>query len=679
MNRNIVLLAALLVLVACESRKPVVSSPDGNITVAFFLEEGIPSYSVDVDGQPFILPSLLGLVTREQDLSGEFKLKRIKHSEYAGTWQQPWGENKTMEDRHREMMVSLVHASGTPVDIRFRVFDDGLGFRYEVHSQQDTLTVLDERTEFSFAQDATTWSIPGDFNSYEHEYRVLPLSQLKDANTPVTLRWENGLHASVHEAALYDFPEMVLAQESGTAFKASLAPYRQEGRRRRGQADASSEPVVRAYVPGEFQTAWRTIQIARSAVGLVNSSLILNLNEPSKIEDTSWIKPIKYIGVWWSLHLGIENWGGEHHGATTERALQYVDFAAANNIQGVLFEGWNDAWDGSNAVPEFDFTRPAPDFDVKKVTEYAREKGILYITHNETGGNVARFEEQLERSLDWEQKLGIHGLKTGYAGGGLYGGYPRHGQVGVKHFQHVVEEAAKRQIMVDGHEVIKATGIRRTWPNFMTRECAKGMEYNGWSKGNAPSHHETLPYTRLLGGPMDYTPGVFDVLYRNIAGRPQVRTWGMPGTKCRVNTTLVKQIANWVVLYSPMQMACDLIENYDGHPAFQFFRDFEADCDESHALQGEVGEYISIVRRAGDRYFYGATTNEAGRTLTEPLTFLPEGVTYKAIIYADASDAHWETNPYAYEIREQLVTRSDTLTVHLAPGGGQAITFHRAD
>jgi alpha-glucosidase len=375
------------------------------------------------------------------------------------------------------------------------------------------------------------------------------------------------------------------------------------------------------------------------------------------------------------MHLGIESWGGAHHGATTETALRYIDFAAANNIQGVLFEGWNDAWRGSDALPDFDFTRAAPDFDVERVVAYAREKGIEYISHNETGGNFRRFEAQLERSLDWAQALGIHALKTGYAGGGLYGGIARHSQTGVRHFQKVIEEAAKRQIMVDAHEVIKPSGLRRTWPNFMTRECARGMEYNGWSAGNPPSHHEILPYTRLLAGPMDYTPGVFDVLYRQIQGRPQVRSWGQPGTECRVNTTLAKQIANWVVLYSPMQMACDLPDNYEGHPAFQFFRDFEADCDASEALQGEVGEYIAVVRRAGDRFFYGATTDETPRTLTQPLSFLRPGVTYTATLYADAPDADWQTNPYAYVIEQRTVTSNDTLTLPLAASGGCAISF----
>ena len=667
-------LAALVLLTAACAPKTSVTSPDGRIAVRFGLDEaGIPSYCVDVDGQPFLEPSLLGLLSDDAVLDRGFSLKSSQVRSVQETWHQPWGENKEVEDRHQELVLHLKNDAGVGLDLEFRVFDDGLGFRYRYAVPQDTLRIVRERTQFAFASDATSWSIPGDFNSYEHLYRKMPLSELKDANTPLTLKFSDSLYAAVHEAAIVDFPEMVLLREEGLTYHAALAPMKQV-RRRRG-APMEESPEVKAVVPGNFSTPWRSVQITRSAVGLVNSSLVLNLNEPCAIDDVSWIKPMKYIGVWWSLHLGVESWGGEGHGATTENAMRYIDFAAANNIQGVLFEGWNDAWRNSDALPDFDFTRAAPDYDVEKVAAYAREKGIYLITHNETGGNYLRFEEQLERALDWDASLGIHAMKTGYAGGGLAGGAPRHSQTGVRHFQKVVEEAAKRQIMVDGHEVIKASGLRRTWPNFMTRECVRGMEYNGWGPGNPPSHTVTLPYTRLLGGPVDYTPGVFDILYTCTEGRPQLRTWGRPATECREHTTLAKQIANWVVLYSPMQMACDLLENYEGHPAFQFFRDFEADCDASEALQGEVGEWISIVRRAGDRFFLGATTDESARVIEQPLTFLKPGVRYTATIYGDAPDTDLETNPTAYAITRQTVTSDDVLTLTLAGGGGAAVSF----
>ena len=657
------LFAACALLVWACTPKTSVTSPDGRIAVRFDLtEEGVPSYSVEVDGRAVLQPSEMGLVSEEAKLDQGFVLKSSKVRKHQETWHQPWGENKDVVDNHRELALKLKNDAGVSLEVVFRVFDDGIGFRYAYDVSMDTVRVVGERTHFAFAADAESWSIPGDFNSYEHLYRKMPLSELVDANTPLTLKFDDGLYASVHEAALVDFPEMVLRRDRGLTFQAALAPM-----------TASSN--LAAIVPGRFQTPWRTVQIAHSAVGLINSSLILNLNEPCALSDVSWIKPMKYIGVWWSLHLGTESWGGEGHGATTEQALRDIDFAAANNIQGVLFEGWNDAWRGSDALPNFDFTKAAPDYDVEIVAAYAREKGIYLISHNETGGNFRRFEEQLDRSLDWAQSLGIHALKTGYAGGGLYDGVFRHGQIGVRHFQKVIEAAAEREIMVDGHEVIKPTGLRRTWPNFMTRECVRGMEYNGWGPGNPPSHTVILPYTRLLGGPVDYTPGVFDIKYESVKGKPQLRGWGLPSTECSEHTTLAKQLANWVILYSPMQMACDLLENYEGHPAFQFFRDFDADCDASEALQGEVGEWLVLVRRAGDRFFLGAATDESARTIDQSLTFLRPGIRYRMTVYADAPDAHWDTNPTAYEIYSSTVTCEDVLSLRLAPGGGAAVSF----
>ena len=673
MNR-LAFFACVLLTWAC-SPKMTVSSPDGSIAVRFALDSsGIPSYQVDVDGKPFLRPSELGLLSEDAVLDRGFSLVSSRVSSHQETWHQPWGENKEVTDRHKELSLRLKNSAGVHLNLVFRVFDDGVGFRYSYQvPEADTLRIIGENTQFAFASDAETWSIPGDFNSYEHLYRKMPLSELRDANTPMTMKFPGGLYAAVHEAAIVDFPEMVLRQETGLAFRASLAPLVQQ-RRRRGQP-VEDRLDVKANVPGTFSTPWRTVQIARSGVGLVNSSLILNLNEPCALDDVSWIRPMKYIGVWWGLHLGIQSWGGDYHGATTEEAIRYIDFAAENNIQGVLFEGWNDAWRGSDALPDFDFTRAAPDYDVERVAEYAQAKGVYLISHNETGGNYKRFEDQLDRSLDWAASLGIHAIKTGYAGNGLYGGAPRHSQTGVRHFQKVIGEAAARQVMVDAHETIKASGLRRTWPNFMTRECVRGMEYNGWGPGNPPSHTVILPYTRLLGGPVDYTPGVFDILYESIQGFPQVRSWGRPGTECREHTTLAKQIANWVVLYSPMQMACDLLENYEGHPAFQFFRDFDADCDASEALQGEVGEWIAVVRRAGDRFFLGATTDETGRTVEQSLGFLRPDVRYTMTVYGDAPDTHWESNPTAYEITSSTVTSADSITLRLAPGGGAAVTF----
>lgn len=663
MKRIPALLITLFLLAACGGTS--VSSPDGTIRLDFSLEEGgVPAYSVTVDGKAFINTSALGVRAGEVSLGEGFSLVSSGREKEDSEWTQPWGENKTVRDRHNELSVLLENAEGVALTLRFRVFDDGFAYRYEYDVPgADTLTIMDEMSHFNFAADAVSWSNPAHFDSYEQAYREMKLSELEDAGTPMTFKREDGLCGSVHEAALVDYPEMCLKKTSGTSFVSILAPL-------------SPKDSIKAVTPGRFNTPWRTVQIAREDVGLVNSSLILNLNEPCVLDDVSWIRPMKYVGVWWGMHLGVNSWGKDsRHGATTEEAIRYIDFAAANNIQAVLFEGWNDAWDVAVAGHRFDFTSPAEDFDFEKVLSYAHEKGVEYIIHHETAGEIAWYEAQLEKDLDFAAAHGIHAVKTGYASWLVDGRY-HHGQYGVRHFAHVTEEAAKRHIMVDAHEPIKETGLRRTWPNFMTREGARGMEWNAWSKGNAPSHHVTLPYTRLLAGPMDYTPGVFDIEYRRIAGNPDVRVWNnVHSSECRVNTTLAKQIANWVILYSPLQMACDLIDNYEGHPAFQFFRDFDADCDESRALQGEIGRFISLYRRCGERYFYGASTDENGRTLTEPLSFLKDGVTYAATIYADAADSDWISNPYAYSITERLVTSADTLSVVLAPGGGQAISF----
>ena len=550
---------------------------------------------------------------------------------------------------------------GVRLTLRFRVFDDGLGFRYEYEAcGADSLRVTDELTEFRFAADGDSWTIPASFDTYELLYRKLPLCELADANTPATFK-VGGLYGSIHEAALYDFPEMTLRKTDGLAFKSDLAPL---------------PDGTKAHVGNKFTTAWRTVQLAPDAVGLINSSLILNLNEPSKIGDTSWIRPMKYVGVWWGMHLGVETWAmDDRHGATTENAKRYIDFAAANNIQGVLFEGWNEGWENWGGSQSFDFTKPYADFDIAEIVRYARERGIEIIGHHETGGNIPDYERQLERAVKWYADLGIHNLKTGYAGG-ISGGNNHHGQYMVRHYQHVVETAAKYRMTVNAHEPIKDCGIRRTWPNMMSREGARGKEWDAWSAGNPPSHEVTLPFTRLLAGPMDFTPGTFDILYENTRNSPRRKLWNCgPEVDMRVNTTLAKQIAEWVIIYSPVQMASDLIENYEGHPAFRFFRDFDADCDWSRALAGEPGEFVAVVRRAGENYFLGAATDEQPRTLSLPLDFLKPGTKYRATIYADGPDADWKTNPTSYTISEREVSAADTLEVAMAPGGGQAVSF----
>ncbi len=649
---------------SCSSKQKEVFSPDGRIRLQFALNDSNRmTYQIEVDSIPFVASSCLGFEAENGiNLHKEFRIVDIDFATQDETWTQPWGENKTIRNHYNEMAVHLSDAAATKLILRFRVFDDGVGFRYEYEvAGADSLLITDELTAFNIAQDGTSWSIPANYDTYELLYRTQPVSRTDNANTPMTFKAGN-VYASIHEAALTDFPEMTLKNTGGCNFKSELAPW---------------PDGIKVRVNGSvFKSPWRTIQIAPKAVGLINSGLILNLNEPCVLETTDWIRPMKYVGIWWGMHLGVESWViNDRHGATTENAKRYIDFAAANNIEGVMFEGWNAGWENWGGSQDFDYTRPYADFDIKEIVRYAKEKGIEIIGHHETGGNIVNYEKQLDKSYKWYADLGIHSVKTGYAGG-LPNGHNHHGQYNVRHYRKVVKTAAKYHTTLDVHEPIKDTGIRRTYPNMMTREGARGMEWNAWSEGNPPEHHVLLPFTRLLSGPMDYTPGIFDILYERAKKSPYRKKWNMKDSKdCRINSTLAKQIANWVILYSPLQMAADMIENYEGHPAFQFFRDFDADCDWSEALAGEPGEYIVIVRRAGDKYFLGAATNEDAREVTVKLDFLEKGKTYRAVIYADGKEADWITNPTAYEIIEKQVTAEDILSVDMARGGGQAITF----
>lgn len=656
-----------LLVVLCGCTRPTeLASPDGNIKLVFNLTEaGDMTYGVSVGGTPFINPSVMGFEGRDGvNLSKGFRIEGTEFTAKDETWTQPWGENKSIRNHYNEMAVRLKDQANTELTLRFRVFDDGLGFRYEYQVPQvDSLFVMDELTSFNLAQDGKSWSIPASFETYELLYRTMPVSKVDNANTPMTFKTDNGVYASIHEAALTDFPEMTLKHTEGCNFKSELAPW--------------PDGVKARFAGGSFVTPWRSIQIAPKAVGLINSGLILNLNEPCVLEgDLSWIRPMKYVGIWWGMHLGVETWTmDERHGATTANAKRHIDFAAANNIEAVMYEGWNEGWESWGGMQTFDYTKPYADFDMEEVARYAKEKGIEIIGHHETGGNIFNYERQLDNAYKWYADLGVHSVKTGYAGG-LPGGHSHHGQFNVRHYRKVVQTAAKYHTTINAHEPIKDTGIRRTYPNMMTREGARGMEWNGWSEGNPPEHHELLPFTRLLGGPMDYTPGTFDILYDKTRNSPRRKKWNdQDKGNSRVNTTLAKQIANWVVLYSPLQMASDMIENYEGHPAFRFFRDFDADCDWSEALQGEPGEFVAIVRKAKDKYFLGATTNEEARTLAVPLDFLEKDKKYHAVIYADGEDADWKTNPTSYRITEKEVTSSDTLSVVMAKGGGQAVSF----
>ena len=663
--------AVIWTAVAC-SGNILLSSPDGNITVEQALsDEGVPVLHVSAYGGEVMEISAAGLDAVEAGLSSGFKVRDIDRKRVNQTWTQPWGENKSVTDRHREMAVSMKNDDGVSLVLRIRAFDDGIGFRYEYDTDFDSLTVAAENTRFCFAYDGLSWSIPGNFETYGLDTRELPTSAVETANTPFTFHTGN-VWGSIHEAALYDFPEMNLYRCDSLVFQTELA-LRPDG--------------CKARIPGKFTTPWRTVQIGRKAVDLINSSLILNLNEPCAIDDISWIKPQKYVGVWWGMHLGTQTWtDGPRHGATTENALKHIDFAAENNIDGVLFEGWNKGWENWGGSQKFDYCEASPEFDMEKIAAYSQDKGVSLWMHNETGGSIFEYEAALDSAFAKYESLGIHVLKTGYAGG-MPGNIRHHSQRAVQHYQKVVEKAAEHRLMLDVHEPVKETGIRRTWPNMMTREGAKGMEWNAWSAGNSSEYLCTLPFVRLLSGPMDYTPGVFDIYYERAVADPGRKAWNGDNSQCYIKTTLARQIANWVILYSPLQMACDLIENYEGHPAFRFFRNFDPDCDWSEALDGEPGDFIVVVRRAGDRFFLGAGTNHDARTVAVPVDFLDPGTVYHAEIYADDPDAPIIVQPdgtrasdkTAYRILTETVTASDTLDIAMSADGGQAIVLKPVD
>ncbi len=656
-----------------------VRSPDGKIEVAFGLIAGVPYYSVNRDGVPVILPSKLGFTfLAGAPLDAGLAVVSSEQTAFDETWTQPWGEVKAIRDRHNQLLIRLSEGGATPreMTVVFRVFDDGVGFRYEFPEQPylDDIQIMDEATEFALSGDHSAWWIPAfQENRYEYLYRQTRVSRLAktglSVHTPFTLQTADGLYLSIHEAALVNYSSMTLKPGDDLVLKADLVPW-------------SDGVLVKGRTP--LKTPWRTIQIAETPGDLITSYLVLNLNEPNALGDVSWVKPGKYVGIWWGMHLGKWTWGsGPDHGATTANTRDYLDFAAKYGFSGVLVEGWNLGWDGDWTVhgDQFDFTTPYPDFDLIGLAAYAEGLGVTLIGHHETGAAVANYESQMEAAFALYQSLGINTVKTGYVGygqgikrydgqGNFIGLEWHHGQFMVEHYQKVIETAARYGIMIDAHEPIKDTGLRRPYPNFMTREGARGQEYNAWGGegGNPPDHVTILPFTRLLAGPMDYTPGIFDLTFDQY--RPDNQ----------VNHTLAKELALYVVIYSPLQMAADLIENYEGNPAFQFILDVPADWDETRVLHARIGDFITTVRRArdGDEWFLGSVTDENPRTLEARLDFLTPGLTYVAEIYSDGDGADWRADPYPLDINRCLVNSDSLLTFDLAPGGGQAIRFYPA-
>lgn len=667
----VTVLLAAPALLACDQAEESARSPDGRIILNFCLKSGAPFYQVQIDGRDALTWSRLGLELKDQvHLATGFRVDRVTRNSVDTTWEQVWGEERWIRDHHSEMIVGLIETS-TPrrrMNLAFRVFNDGLGFRYEVPGQDNlqTFVITDEKTEFNFVNDHHAWWIEAyTHDRYERLYQRTPVSRMPIVHTPLTLEGRHldpsgdnsaatPIYFSIHEANLIDYASMTLVSKGPGRLKVDLVPW----------ADGTK---VKTSAP--MRSSWRTLQIARSPGDLITSYLILNLNDPNRLPDTAWIKPQKYIGIWWGMHIDRFTWGsGPRHGATTARTRQYIDWAAKLKIPAVLVEGWNIGWDGdwiSNGHL-FNFTQPYPDFDLQGLAEYARDKGVQLIGHHETGAAISNYERQVDDAFRLYQSLGVRTVKTGYVGGRVEGGEWHHGQYMVRHHQLITETAARHRIMLDIHEPIKDTGLRRTYPNLLTREGARGGEYDAWggSANNPPEHAAILPFTRCLSGPFDYTPGIFDLL----TGKTPVD---------RVRTTLAKQLALYVTIYSPLHMAADLPENYARHPAFKFIQDVPTDWETTRVLDGSIGDFITVARkdRHSDDWYLGSLTDENPRWLVAPLDFLEKGATYRAEIYRDRDDSHYLDNPLAYEIESVRVKQGGRLLIKLAAGGGQAIRF----
>ncbi|MES2443424.1 MAG: glycoside hydrolase family 97 protein [Pseudomonadota bacterium] len=670
--RTLALLAALgAPVAAAASERECAQSPGKVIEVCVFVEGGQALYEVSRRGQPVLAPSALGLSFAGEPAPRYTALTSARRAAADTSWEQPWGEQRVIRDNHSELSVAL--AGDTPlnkaVTVTFRLFDDGIGFRYSYDGVPagQAVSVTADRTQFKTVGTYQAWWYEGlGQERDEYLYTQTDARRITLAETPLTLKGDNGLYLSFHEAALVDFPSMLLAGSGTGTLTAWLMPW---------------PDGVLAHKTGPFATPWRTVLIGDSAGALADSRIELNLNEPSRIPGiATWFKPGKYVGIWWEMHLNKATWGsGRFHGANTANVKHYIDFAAKYGFDGVLVEGWNQGWDGDWIAngEKFSFTQAYPDFDLAAITAYGKAKGVKLIGHNETGGAVVNYEDQLDDAMKLYERAGVSAVKTGYvrhsgdildrAGGRQWFA----GQFMVRHNLKVVETAAAHRIAIDTHEPVKDTGLRRTWPNWVSREGARGQEFNAWGiPTNPPEHVAILPFTRMLAGPMDYTPGIFDVAH----GRDELSR--------RVQSTLATQLALYVVLYSPIQMAADLPENYEANPAaFRFIRDVPTDWEVSKTLAGEIGDYAVVARqpRGGGDWFLGAVTDENARKLTQPLTFLAPGKRYEAQIYRDGPGADYRTNPLAFETATQVVTSTDSLALNLAPGGGTAIRFKLLD
>ena len=657
------MVALLLLAVTTYAQKDYkVKSPGKKNELVFNLtQSGEPQYRFSSNGKSVIEPSLLGFEFQEiKKMTDGFKVVKAEEKTVDNVWEQPWGEFKKIRDHHNELVVHLQETAGEKrlVDLIFRVFDDGLGFRYSFPKQPnlDKVKISNEITQFTFPHDNDVWSIPvhRENSYYESFYRKTPMSKTDTINTPATFETKDKLFVAIHEADLTDFASMTLLKSKGNQYRSDLVPW----------ADG-----VKVYAQAPFRTPWRTIIVGTTPGDLITSTLMLNLNEPNKIKDVSWIEPSKYIGIWWGMHLEKYTWGqGPKHGATTENTKKYIDFASEHGLDGVLVEGWNVGWDGDWTADgtSFSFTKPYPDFNLDEITTYAAKKNVRLIGHHETAGASKHYESQMDEAFKLYNSKGVNAVKTGYVNKYLDKKEWHDSQYGVRHYRKVIETAAKYKIMIDNHEPVKGTGLQRTYPNLMSQEGARGQEYNAWSAdgGNTPEHLNVLPFTRMLSGPLDYTAGNFDFDYKTPQG-------------ARVQTTLAAQLALYVVIFSPVQMASDLPENYVGKPEFKFIKEVPCIWSDTKPLDSKIGEYTAIARKDWNEkdWYLGAITNDQARDMKVALSFLDKGITYTAEIYADGPGADYKTNPYPVAMSTQTVDSTTVMNLKLASGGGVAIKF----
>jgi hypothetical protein len=699
MKRTIALIAVLLVSMSSTGQE--LNSPNSDLTMSFeLLTDGTPTYTLHYKNKEVIAQSKLGLelVNEDMSLRNGFKVSKVETNSFDETWTPVWGEQAKIRTHYNELAITLEQPEkDRHIIIRFRLFDEGLGLRYEF-PQQDNLVyfvIKEEHTEFAMTGDHTAFWIPGDYDSQEYDYTTSKLSEISSkfddaltgnasqeqfaktgVQTSLMMKTKDGLYLNLHEAALKEYSLMNLnLDESSMIFKSWLTP------------DAIGN---KGYMQAPAVSPWRTIIVSDDATDILASNMTLNLNEPNQLEDTSWIKPIKYMGVWWEMITGKSSWNytddlpsiklGEtdyyktkpngKHAANTENVKRYIDFASKHGFDALLVEGWNEGWEdwfGKSKDYVFDFVTSYPDFDVELIQEYAASKNIKMMMHHETSGAIRNYERHLDTAYQFMNTYGYTSVKSGYVGDIIPRGEHHYGQWAINHFLYAVKKAADYKIMVNAHEAVRPTGLRRTYPNLIGNESARGTEFQAFG-GSKPNHVTILPFTRLIGGPMDYTPGIFEMDISKLN----------PDNNSHVNATIANQLALYVTMYSPLQMAADLPENYNRFlDAFQFIKDVALDWDESHYLEAEPGEYITVARKAKgeNNWFVGNVNGITPRSTVLKLDFLEKGKTYEATIYADAKDAHYKTNPQAYTISKKKVTYKSTLKLNSAPGGGFAISI----